>query len=208
MAGTGVAPGLPVIATQMLLALLSPLALADSFLTSIEWVCTPSVRGKVCGEGPLEETLERSSNMVEHAAILARLNGYRYNRSLIERVRHFTQYSESPYRNFDLQFVSFYGTTWGGKVGSAEMAIRGLLLEAARMPYDPAVQLVVGLCMAQYDAFILNHPWDEATVEKRQATVLLHRAAELSRSNPREGLQQTMENALGYFAMYPGYTGL
>ena len=191
-----------------MLILFVHMARADSFLTSIAWTCTPSVRGKICGEGPLEATLQRSSNAVEHAAILARYNGYQYNNILIERLRHYTQYSQSPFRNFDYQFVIFYGTTWGGKAGMAERSLRGLELEAARMPYDPAVQLVVGLCIAQYEAFILNTPWDQETAMKRQVITMLHKSAELSRTNPRDGLEQTLNNALSYMTLYPGYAGL
>jgi len=188
--------------------LLSTLVWADSFLTSVEWVCTPTVRGKVCGDGPLEETLQRSSNVIEHAAVLARHNGYKFNRSLVERIRHYTQYSSSPYRNFDLQFVTFYGATWGGKVGTGESAVRSLVLVSTRLPYDPAMQLVVGLCVAQYEAFILNNPWDKETPEKRQVKTFMRRAAELSRTNPRDGLEETLHNALNYLVLYPGYATL
>ena len=193
---------------HMLLALLCTLAWADSFLTSIELVCAPTVHGRTCGDGPLEATLERSDNVIEHAAILARHNGYRYNNILVERIRHYTQYSQSPYRNFDYQFVTFYGTTWGGATGVSDRAIRGLLLEALRLSYDPGVQLMVGLCLAQYEAFILNTPWNEATAQKRQVITLLRRSAELSRTNPRDGLEQTIQNALAYMTLYPGYAGL
>lgn len=192
----------------MFLSLLLSLAMADSFLTSITWVCTPTIRGKSCGDGPLEATLQQSSNVIEHAAILAKHNGYHTNNLLIERIRHYVEYSSNPYRNFDYQFVTFYGTTWGGKTGVAERAIRGLMLESVRIPYDPGVQLMVALCLAQYDAFILNMPWDQPTTQKRQVIQLMHKAAELSRTNPREGLDETIQNALAYMTNYPGYAGL
>ena len=129
-------------------------------------------------------------------------------RSLIERIRHYTQYSTSPYRNFDYHFVSFYGTTWGGKAGVAEREIRALMLEATRMPYDPGMQLVVALCVAQYDAFIANVPWDQQSRDKQRVYELMRRAATLSRTNPREGLDQTLQNAVSYMTQYPGYAGL
>ena len=193
---------------MLTLALLGSLAWADSFLTSIPWVCTPSVRGKTCGDGPIEATLDHSSNLIEHVALLSRHNGYKYNRLFVDRIRHYTQYSDSPYRNFDYQFVSFYGSTWGGVTGSADGAIRALTLESTRLPYDPAAQLIVALCIAQYEAFILNTPWDQQTVQKRQVVTLLHRAAELSRTNPRAGIDETLQNALSYITLYPGYIGL
>lgn len=184
------------------------LASADSFLTGIELVCTPTVRGKVCGDGPLETSLERSRNVIEHAALLLRHNGERPNGLLVERIRRFSGYSDNPYRDFDYYFVRFYSSSWGGRTGEADLTIRLMLGEVLRFPYDPAVHLVVALCIAHYDAYILNHSWSEPSREKSQVRGLLRKATLLNRSTPTDGFDQSLANTIAWINQYPGYAGL
>jgi hypothetical protein len=179
--------------------LLCTLALADSFLQGIELVCTPTLRGKDCGDGPLEPGLENSRNAIEHAALLMRYNGDRSNGLMVERIRRFTRYSDNPYRDFDLAFVRFYSSSFGGRAGEADLMIRTL--------YDPAVHLIVALCVAQYDAYVLNHGWDQPSREKVQVRLLLQKATLLNRDSPVPGFDQSLANTVAWINKYPGYAG-
>lgn len=187
--------------------LLCTLALADSFLQGIELVCTPTLRGKDCGDGPLEPGLENSRNAIEHAALLMRYNGDRSNGLMVERIRRFTRYSDNPYRDFDLAFVRFYSSSFGGRAGEADLMIRTLMGQLLQFPYDPAVHLIVALCVAQYDAYVLNHGWDQPSREKVQVRLLLQKATLLNRDSPVPGFDQSLANTVAWINKYPGYAG-
>jgi hypothetical protein len=190
-----------------LLFLVAP-AFADSFLTSIDFVCTPTVRGEACGDGPLEKTLERSHNAIEHAAVIRTFNGYRYNSTLLTRLSRYRNYSESPYKTFDYAFAELYSSSWGGRKGQPDRAVRTLVNELTHLPYDAPAHLIAALGVAQYEAFVLNKPWDEPTREKAQVKVLLQKASELSRQNQVPGFDETLKSAIDYINMYPGYAGI
>lgn len=191
-----------------LLVVMAPPAQADSFLTSVEFVCTPSVRGDTCGEGPLEKTLETSRNAIEHAAVIRTFNGYKYNSALLTRLNRFRGYSESLYRNFDYAFAELYSTSWGGRKGQPDRAVRTLVNELANLPYDAPAHLIAALGMAQYEAFVLNKPWDEQTREKAQVKALLQKAVALGRQTYTPGLDETLRSAIDYINLYPGYAGI
>lgn len=192
----------------MWLLTLLPLASANSLLSAIPLICTPSVRGNDCGDGPLEGTLEHSNNAIEHAAILRRFNGEKHNNLMIQRIQHFTQYSKNPLRDFDLAFISLYSCSWGGRAGEAERALTLISREVLGLPYDAGVALMAGMAYAQYDAFILQQPWDLVTRQKIQARYLFQQAAALNRVHPLPGFEETLNGVMDYLHPFQGYIGL
>ena len=180
-------------------------ARAATFFSEVELTCAPSVRGKVCGDGPLERTLAESGNAIEHLAMLKKATRDRYNAMLIQQIRRYSGYAEGPYVEIDVGLTSLLSATWGGVAGTGEAAIRRLLLAATRLPYDGDVQLVTAISLAQYESVILKIPWDQPSQEKARVKLLLERAAALNRTDPTPGFDETLRSMLAVMKKYPGY---
>lgn len=178
---------------------------ATTFFSEVELTCAPTVRGRACGDGPLEQTLEQSGNMVEHVAVLRRYTKDRYNGLLIQRVQRYSGYTASPFVQIDLGLVSLLSATWGGAAGTGDSAMRRLLLTTTRLPYDADVHLVTALSLAQYESVILKIPWDKPSPQKAQVKSLLEKAAALNRLDPTPGFDETLRSFLSTMKSYPGY---
>lgn len=179
-----------------MLLLLAHLALADSFLTSVDLplpagVTVPASAGPC---GPEATKLATSNDAFEHAMVLGACHGYDPNPALVAQVRK----SSGPLHNLDLGWTLMYEATYGGKESKAgETAIRAAMKEH---PSDARVLLVAALVLAQNELFVKGGSWDAATPRTREIVKIVHTAAALGRSNP--GFQQALNNAVDYLVMY------
>lgn len=187
-----------------------PFAAADSFMTSVEFVYPytpmPEVKSTV-PFAPEMALLNNSKSALEHAALLGRVNGYDLNQRLVAAVRTNTGRNKPPLGELDLGWVLMWNATYGNEKGGRE-AETHLAAALAAAPEDPNVHLVAALAYAQYEAFVLQRPWDTVTDRKTAVIALLEKAAELDHAHPAEGFDASFKNAVDYMLLYKGYAAL
>ncbi len=181
-----------------MLLLLAQIALADSFLTSVD---LPLPRGSVAPGaagpcGPEVTKLANSADAFEHAMILGACHGYDPNPALVSQVRKGT----GPLHDLDLGWTLMYEATYGGKSQKeGEAAIRAAMKARAS---DPRVLLVSALVLAQEDLFVKQGSWDAPTARTREIVKIVHTAAALGRSAPDADFQRGLNAAVDYLVMY------
>lgn len=200
--------------TPLLLAslLASSLAHADSFLTSVELVRSPTTPLPTAGSCQVElQALGANVNAFDHAMVLGACHGYDSNPALVDTVRRWAATTSNPLKDLDLGYVLVYEGTYQeggkGKKGASGGATSVRAALKAR-PADARAWLVAALVLAQQELFIDGGDWEKPNANSKEVVSMVRHAATLNRSAPTSDFQPSLDAAVDYMVMYGVYAEL
>lgn len=182
--------------------LLTALALADSFVTSVALPTNTPLPAQ--GPCPAEvKRLATTADAFEHAMVLGACHGYDANPALVRNLRR----EKGPLHLLDLGWTLAYAATYGAK--TAEEANKAVRTAVTQRPDDPKVLLVAALVLAQTAMFV-NAPGDFDTPRPatREVVDLYNRAVAAERAHPDANVRAGLRAAQEYMVMYGAFAEL